>query len=170
MAPSLGVGVLSANVHGMVTRPGFTIPHAASFVSAVVHLAAAPLKFASNLRFASRQVVSSVSCLALIAALFVARQPIHSVVASGSIGSKSGLGLGGSHSRTVIVDVVPPLEKLLMTSTSPILCTPLNFNPPPSFCVVVSILFWRNQKACWASPLLSKRSEPKYKISHFVVR
>ena len=34
-------------------------------------------------------------------------------------------------------------------------------NPPPTLLLAVAIEFCRNQKACCASPLLSKRSEPK---------
>jgi hypothetical protein len=74
----------------------------------------------------------------------------------------------GSHVYTLIVDVVPPLLKSLITSRSPALWTPLNLKPPPLLTSVCSILFWKNQKPCWASPLLSKRSEPKYRTSHVV--
>src|SRR5215475_10799158 len=60
----------------------------------------------------------------------------------------------------LIVEVVPPLLKSLRTSRSPTLCTPLNVP------LLLSVTwFWKNQKPCWASPLLSKRSEPKYRTS-----
>src|SRR5438067_11807366 len=62
-------------------------------------------------------------------------------------------------------DVPPPFEKSLMTSRSPFLWTPLNAKPPPLFVLLSVILFWKNQKPCWASPLLSKRSEPKNSTS-----
>src|SRR5678810_542871 len=75
----------------------------------------------------------------------------------------------GSHVKTVIVEVVPPLLKALMTSTSPALCTPLNPVPPPTEFVPSPIEFWKNQNPCWASPLLSYRSEPKYSRSCWVV-
>src|SRR4051812_46808733 len=48
-----------------------------------------------------------------------------------------------------------------MTSTSPVLCTPPKPLPPPMLLVPSVTLFWKNQKPCCASPLLSKRSEPK---------
>src|SRR5262245_28959763 len=51
-----------------------------------------------------------------------------------------------------------------MISRSPFLCRPLNV--PFAFS---EIGFWKNQKPCCASPLLSKRSEPKYSTSHVVV-
>ena len=61
-----------------------------------------------------------------------------------------------AHGMGLIVDVVPPFEKSLMIRRSPAACVPLKvpfaFNPTG---------FWKNQKPCWASPLLSKRSEPK---------
>src|SRR5437763_3936751 len=68
-----------------------------------------------------------------------------------------------------MVDVVPPLLKSLMISRSPSLCTPVKLVPPPFGVVPRPIAFWKNQKPCWASPLLSKRSEPKNSTSHFFV-
>jgi hypothetical protein len=61
----------------------------------------------------------------------------------------------GSHAYTVIVDVVPPLLKSVTTRTSPALCTPVKPVPPPTLLVPSAIEFWKNQKPCWASPLLS---------------
>src|SRR3954447_22042321 len=66
-------------------------------------------------------------------------------------------------------EVPPPLLKSLMTSRSPSLCTPLKLEPPPFGVLPNVTLFWKNQKPCCASPLLSKRSDPKYKTSHVVV-
>jgi hypothetical protein len=65
----------------------------------------------------------------------------------------------------VIVDVVPPLLKSLITSRSPVRCTPVKPEPPPTLLLPSAIEFWKNQKPCCASPLLSKRSEPKYSTS-----
>src|SRR5436190_11444416 len=64
-----------------------------------------------------------------------------------------------------MVDVLPPLLKSLMISRSPSLWTPLKLKPPPFDVLPRVILFWKNQKPCWASPLLSKRSEPKNSTS-----
>jgi hypothetical protein len=55
-----------------------------------------------------------------------------------------------------MIETVPPLEKSLTIRTSPLVCTPLKV--PFAFS---ETFFWKNQKPCWASPLLSKRSEPK---------
>src|SRR5262245_34779639 len=90
-APLFGVALLSVNDHGIVTVIGFTSPHARSPFAAVVHLAAGPVRFASSRRLVSPQLPSG---------LFAA---VHA----------------GSHLYTVIVDVPPPFEKSLMTSTSP---------------------------------------------------
>src|SRR5262252_9410520 len=60
-----------------------------------------------------------------------------------------------------MIDVVPPLLKSVTTSTSPSLCTPVNPVPPPTLLLPSAIEFWKNQKPCCASPLLSRRSEPK---------
>src|SRR5436309_2315779 len=59
----------------------------------------------------------------------------------------------------------PPLLKSLMTSRSPSLWRPLKLKPPPLGVDPRVILFWKNQNPCWASPLLSKRSDPKYSTS-----
>src|SRR6266487_366841 len=88
-----------------------------------------------------------------------------------------------------MLDVVPPLLKSLMISRSPATCVagaPVRGSqkpvPPPTFCgqstagvagllsssYVVLTAFWKNQKPCCASPLLSKRSEPKYRTSQVV--
>src|SRR5690349_20331000 len=69
-----------------------------------------------------------------------------------------------------MVAVVPPLLKSLMTRRSPFLWTPVKPVPPPTLLEPRPIAFWKNQKPCWASPLLSKRSEPKYNTSHLTVR
>src|SRR5436190_535043 len=61
----------------------------------------------------------------------------------------------------LIVDTPPPLLKSLMTRTSPFACTPVKPEPPPTLLLPRVIRFWKNQNPCWASPLLSKRSEPK---------
>src|SRR5215475_6690586 len=71
----------------------------------------------------------------------------------------------GSHEYTVIVDVVPPLLKSLITKMSPVLCTPVKPEPPPTLLLPWAILFWKNQKPSCASPLLSRRSDPKYSTS-----
>src|SRR5215470_479968 len=65
----------------------------------------------------------------------------------------------GFHSYTVMIEVVPPLLKSLTTSRSPSLCTPLKL---PLLVPTRPIWFWKNQNPCCASPLLSRRSEPKY--------
>src|SRR5262245_55515075 len=54
----------------------------------------------------------------------------------------------GSHSKTLIVDVVPPLLKSLITSRSPVLWTPSNWLPSFSSFPPWVILFWKNQKPC----------------------
>src|SRR5215470_2518653 len=74
----------------------------------------------------------------------------------------------GSHEYTVIVDVVPPLLKSLITSRSPARCTPVKPVPPPTLLPPRAIEFWKNQNPCCASPLLSRRSEPKYSTSQDV--
>src|SRR5262245_46417165 len=68
----------------------------------------------------------------------------------------------GSHLYTVIIEVVPPLLKSLITNRSPALCTPVKPVPPPTLPPFRPIEFWKNQNPCCASPLLSLRSEPKY--------
>ena len=75
----------------------------------------------------------------------------------------------GSHVYTVIVDVPPPFEKSLTISRSPSLCTPVKPVPPPTLLEPSPIGFWKNQKPCCASPLLSRRSEPKNSTTHGLV-
>src|SRR4051794_40147976 len=60
-----------------------------------------------------------------------------------------------------MVETVPPLLKSLTISRSPSMCSPLNLPPAP-----VDTAPWKNQKPCCASPLLSKRSDPKNRTSH----
>ncbi len=134
--------LLSRNCHGDAVRPGpgLTIPQNWSSATADAQLAAA-------------EVASS--CRLPETAVF--------------------------HTYTLIVEVPPPLLKSLMTSRSPFLCVaaaPVSGSqkpvPPPITCGQavsttpsplasnpVLTLFWKNQKPCCASPLLSKRSEPK---------
>src|SRR5215471_1430571 len=70
-----------------------------------------------------------------------------------------------SHEYTEMIDVVPPLLKSLMISTSPALCSPVNLLAPCAGPPLSLTLFCMNQKPCWASPLLSKRSDPKNNTS-----
>src|SRR6478752_6843359 len=64
----------------------------------------------------------------------------------------------------LIVETWPPLLKSLRMSRSAFLWTPTNLPVAGSRVT----LFWKNQKPCWASPLLSKRSEPKNRTSQLV--
>src|SRR6478735_7563726 len=64
----------------------------------------------------------------------------------------------------LIVETEPPLLKSLRMSRSPGLWTPTNLPVAGSRVT----LFWKNQKPCCASPLLSKRSEPKKRTSQLV--
>src|SRR3954453_16896151 len=70
-----------------------------------------------------------------------------------------------SHEYTVMVDVLPPLLKSLMTSRAPGLCTPVKPLPPPTLLLPSATEFCKNQNPCCASPLLSRRSEPKNSTS-----
>ena len=65
----------------------------------------------------------------------------------------------GSHLKTLMVVLTPPLVKSLKTRMSPVLC----LSGPKLFFFPVSswTLPCRNQKPIWESPLLSKRSAPK---------
>jgi len=133
------VPLLSVNDHGMVMVLGFTSPQKASLGAAVAQLAA--VEVACRCKLASAQKPKG---------LLVAVQP-------------------GSHVYTVIVDVVPPFEKSLTTSKSPSLCTPVKPVPPPTLLEPSPIASWKNQNPCCASPLLSRRSEPKNSTTHGLV-
>src|SRR5262245_21061213 len=67
-----------------------------------------------------------------------------------------------THSKTLIVDVPPPLLKSDRMRMSPTLWNSgaLSLVKVP-LAVSSPIRFWSSQKPSWASPLLSSRSEPK---------
>ena len=135
-APLFGVPLLSANGHGIVIVLALTMPQNWSFAAAPAQLALVDVPLIR--RFASPHV-PAVLPVVLVQVV--------------------------SHAYTVIVDVVPPLLKSVTTNTSPFLCTPVNPVPPPTLPPLSPIEFWKNQNPCCASPLLSKRSEPKYSTS-----
>src|SRR5437879_6566086 len=70
-------------------------------------------------------------------------------------------------------EVPPPLLKSLTIRMSPTVCCarfPLESTNLPALGPLVArdTRPWKNQNPCWASPLLSKRSEPKYSSSQDV--
>src|SRR5262245_20420598 len=124
-APLLAVPLLSRNGQGIVSGFAFTIPQKASPGPAAAQLAAFAL--ATVRRFVSAQL----GC-----GLPAATQAV-------------------SHLSTVIVELPPPFEKSLMISRSPLACAPVKLKPPPTLWLPRPIGFWKSQKPCCASPLLS---------------
>ena len=70
-----------------------------------------------------------------------------------------------THLKTLIVETEPPVVKSLTSKISPSRWVPVKGWPPLVVTLGFSpIGFWKNQKPAVASPLLSKRSRPAYRI------
>src|SRR5262249_24078367 len=87
----------------------------------------------------------------------------------GGTGTRGRLGSLGVQRKPLMVETEPPTVKSLTRRMSPSACVPVKGWPP--FWVTLEFSptgFWRNQKPAVASPLLSKRSRPQYRITSWV--
>src|SRR4051794_654719 len=88
-------------------------------------------------------------------------------VLPGTVGTATRLPVASSpdHRNTLMVETDPPCVKSLTRSKSPSACRPMNGRPLPEGAAGLSpIWLWKNQKPAVASPLLSNRSSPAYRI------
>src|SRR5262245_44077202 len=91
---------------------------------------------------------------------------IANVVPAGVVtGTRPPVASSPTHWNTLTVETEPPWVKSLTRRMSPLTCLPVKGWPP--FVVTFGfwpIWLWKNQKPAVASPLLSYRSKPAYRI------